>query len=57
MLQMKDLNFMKGYRETLSCRLQPGSACTRTDDIPHVLQLLKYTKAFYLRCFMTYCFK
>lgn len=48
MLQIQDVNFMKGCLETTNVDFSQLLELIN----PHVQQLPKYTKVFYLRCFM-----
>lgn len=53
MLQIQDMNLIKGCLETMNVDFSQVLHVPELMIIPHMLQLLKYTKVFYLRCFMT----
>lgn len=53
MLQIQDLNLTKSCLETMNVVSSQVPHVPELMILPHVLQLLKYTKVSYLRCFVT----
>lgn len=52
MLRIQDLSVVKGCPETRNVDFSQALGVPELMIIPQVLELLKYTKVFYLRCFI-----